>query len=228
MTHKKYCGAIFDLDGTITDSKEGILDSLMHSLRKCGDERTAREELKHYIGEPLKAIYSEVLKTNDEERIDFAIKSYRKYFSRKGIKNNMVYPKIGKVLADLSGSGSMVFLTTIKPRLYARRILRMYGLLEHFTDVFGSEMDGRNSTKRELIGLVLQKWRKRCQGELIMVGDRDSDIEGAKHHNLDSIGVLYGYSKKSEIRRAKPTFMAETPLDLRRIFSELKLTGRRR
>ncbi|MGE3063391.1 MAG: HAD hydrolase-like protein [bacterium] len=228
MRHKKYCGAIFDLDGTITDSQEGILDSLLYSLKKSDVHDVTREELKHYIGEPLKLIYSEILKTDDSEKIDFAIKKYREYFAKKGIKNNRVYPMMENILMDLSKNRSMVFLTTIKPRLYAKRILRMYGLIDYFTDVFGSEMDGRNSTKKELIGIALAKWSKKCEGELIMVGDRDSDIAGAKKHGLDSIGVRYGYSKRLEIDKAKPTFIASTPNDLKRIFLEIGLTGRKK
>ncbi|MDD3803698.1 MAG: HAD hydrolase-like protein [bacterium] len=225
--HKKYCGAIFDLDGTLTDSKDGILDSLIYSLEKSSVHGVTRDDLKHYIGEPLKLIYKEILQTKNEKRIDSAIIFYREYFAENGIKNNRVYPQIEIILRELKESNSIVYLTTIKPRIYARRILRMYGLIDYFSGVFGSEMDGRNSTKQELIRLALAKKPARRVGELIMVGDRESDIEGAKFHNLDSIGVKYGYSKKMELERANPTFIANTPQELRRIFSKIGLTGRK-
>ena len=104
----------------------------------------------------------------------------------------------------------------------------MYGLIGYFTEVFGSEMDGRNSTKKELIGLALSKWGGKRKGAFIMVGDRESDIQGARQHNLDSIGVKYGYSKRGEILRAEPTYTAKTASDLKRIFCEIGLTGGKR
>ena len=223
MKIKEYCGVLFDLDGTITDSKEGILDSLEYSLENTEAEEITRDSLQDYIGEPLKIIYAEIFKTDDSKIIDEAIVRYRDYFARKGIINNKVYPHINSLLMSIRKERKMVFLTTIKPRIYARRILEMYGLLEYFTDVFGSEMDGRNSTKKELISLALEKWRKKCGGDFLMVGDRDSDIEGAKQNNLDSVGVKYGYSKQNEIENACPTYIAETPEELIILFKKLKL-----
>ncbi|HAV92741.1 TPA: phosphoglycolate phosphatase [candidate division WOR-3 bacterium] len=223
MRTKEYCGVLFDLDGTITDSKEGILDSLEYSLKNTEAAGMSRESLQDYIGEPLKIIYGEIFKTDDSKIIDEAIVRYRDYFARKGISNNKVYPHISSLLMNIRKERKMVFLTTIKPRIYARRILEMYGLLDYFTDVFGSEMDGRNSTKKELISLALEKWKKKCGGNLLMVGDRDSDIEGAEQNNLDSVGVKYGYSKPKEIENAHPTYIAETPEELLILFKKLKL-----
>jgi len=224
MKYKNYCGVIFDLDGTITDSKEGIIDSLEYSLIKAGAGKIKRDFLKHYIGEPLKMIYREVLDTEDLETIERAIIYYREYFSKNGIKKNKVYPNLPKILERTHKNNKMIFLTTIKPRIYAKKILRMFNLADNFNEVFGSEMDGKNSSKKDLIHLALSKWSKKCSGEFIMVGDRSSDIEGAKLYNLDSIGVKYGYSKSGEIERAKPTFIAATTNELEKIFAEIGLT----
>ncbi|HAF08333.1 MAG: HAD hydrolase-like protein [bacterium] len=212
---KNYKGVIFDLDGTLTDSKEGIIDSLDYSLKHF-KVKVERESLGRYIGEPLFKIYREVLKTDDREKIDLAIRLYRENFEVEGMFKNRVYDGVERLLYELKLSGKDIFLATIKPTKFATKILTHFSLIKYFKGVLGTEMDGKNSSKEELIGLIIEKY-KMDKNEVVMVGDRKSDYDGAKYNGIDSIIVGYGYIDENEKKLIEPTFFVDGILELKKI-----------
>lgn len=212
---KEYKSIIFDLDGTLTDSKEGIIDSLDFSL-ECFGIKIERERLEKYIGEPLFKIYRELLKTENKEKIDLAVSLYRKNFEDKGMYKNKVFDGIYELLDVLDRSGKNLFLATIKPTRFAIKILEHFSLIRYFKYIMGTEMDGSNASKEVLINSILNKFSIQ-KSSVVMVGDRKSDFEGAKFNSIDSIIVCYGYIDENEKDLIKPTFFVNTVSDLKKL-----------
>lgn len=212
---KNYKNVIFDLDGTLTDSKEGIIDSLNYSLEYFGI-KLEREKLAKYIGEPLFKIYKEVLNTESKEKIDFAVSLYRKKFEDEGMYKNRVYDGVYELLESLNKNGKNIFLATIKPTKFAQKILEHFSLMKYFKYVQGTEMDGSNASKEELINSILLKFNIE-KNSVVMVGDRKSDFDGAEIHSIDSIIVCYGYIEENEKKLINPTFFVESVSELKKI-----------
>ncbi len=192
----KYKNIIFDLDGTLTDSKEGIVSSLKYSLKKF-DIELPENKLVNYIGEPLKKIYAEILSTEDEKKIADAILYYREHFKKEGISKNRLYDGIEELIKKLFSYDADIFLATIKPTEFAKIVLKNFSLLDYFKGVVGTKFDGGNSSKEELIGLVLQNYSLEKE-KTVMIGDRESDYLGARYNKIDCFIVGYGYMSQNE------------------------------
>jgi len=192
----KYKNIIFDLDGTLTDSKEGIVSSLKYSLKKF-DIELPENKLVNYIGEPLKKIYAEILSTEDEKKISDAILYYREHFKKEGISKNRLYDGVEELIKKLFSYDADIFLATIKPTEFAKIVLKNFSLLDYFKGVVGTKFDGGNSSKEELIGLVLQNYSLEKE-KTVMIGDRESDYLGARYNKIDCFIVGYGYMSQNE------------------------------
>ncbi len=205
---KKYKHIIFDLDGTLTDPGLGITNSIMYALKKYGIE-AERSELYKFIGPPLRESFN-LYYGFDKEQSEQAVVYYREYFSEKGMYENEIYPGISDLLAELSLQNRKLYVATSKPQEYSILILEHFGLLKYFKIVSGSNMDGTMSAKSDLIERIIPRINSGELIETIMIGDRRYDIEGAKHHSIDSAAVLYGYGDRSELEDAKPTYLIES------------------
>ncbi len=145
---------------------------------------------------------------------------YREYFRDKGIFENEVYPEIPEVLRTLKESGAIVALATSKPYEFAVRILEHFGLIQYF-DYFGAAtMDGRISKKTDVIAHLIEDLGDVDRSEVLMVGDRDQDINGAKANRLHSVGVLWGYGSSEELQGAGADFVLERPKNLAGLFAK--------
>lgn len=213
-----YKHILFDLDGTLTDPGAGITNSVAYALNKFGIVNVDRTELYKFIGPPLKDSFMEFYRFSEEESLR-ATGYYREYFKDKGIFENSVINGIPEVLAALKRSGKTVVLATSKPEQFAIRILEHFDLLTYFDFVTGSTMDGERSQKADVIRYALEMANIGKKDEVIMVGDREHDINGANRVGIDSIGVLFGYGSREELEKANATYIAETPEDLMRIIS---------
>lgn len=205
----KYSTVIMDLDGTITDSKRGIIIALEYSLRKSGLNDIGSMNLESYIGLTLSYIYKELL-GNDAEMINRAVEYYRDEFTRTGMTDMKLYSGIEQLIRDMHDNGIRILLASIKPVQFSSEILEHYTLLKYFHGIFGSEPDSGNGSKAHIIEDAL----KVSKGNAVMIGDRKGDILGAKENNIDSIGVLYGYGSEDEIRRSEPDYIAVIPDDI--------------
>jgi len=201
---------LFDLDGTLTDPREGIVACLKYALLGLGHDCPSDLDLARFIGPPLKESFAVLLHTADRKQINAAVELYRQRFSSKGMLENTVYPGIHSALTTLRGRGALLFVTTSKPRVFAERIVEHFGLKEYFCAVYGSELDGTRSDKGDLIAHVLQA-ESLSPHSTVMVGDRAHDILGAKAHAVFPIGVLWGYGSSDELIAAGATTLCAKP-----------------
>ncbi len=197
---------LLDLDGTLTDPREGITRCIQFALGRLGRKAPPADELLWCIGPPLKKTFASLLETDDHELIDKAIEYYRERFAATGIYENAVYPGTAAALAQIRAGGIRVFLATAKPTVFAVRILDHFNLRQFFHAVYGSELDGRFTDKADLIGRVL-KTEDLNSSESLMVGDRYCDIIGGKQHGMATAAVTHGYGSRAEIESAGPDFI---------------------
>lgn len=210
---------LFDLDGTLTDSGEGIMNAVRYTLERYEKEAT-EEELRSFIGPPLQTQFEQFLKVSEEEG-KRAVSIYREYYTKRGIYENKVYPGIPNVLKQLKQAGFRLCIATSKPEKFAVQIAEHFNFAQYFDRIGGALMDGNRTKKREVIEYVLTEEQIGDQREgILMVGDRKHDICGAKQTGLRSMGVLYGYGSQEELETAGADWIAETPEDIWSILKE--------
>jgi phosphoglycolate phosphatase len=177
----------------------------------------AEANLLKYVGPPLRDAFCELLAVGmDDDRVAEAIVAYRDRFSSVGMFENAVYAGVPYVLAELSSRNATLFVATSKPRVYAKQILEHFGLAGHFSEIYGSELDGTRSNKDELIAHVLSASGLRAQ-DTIMVGDRHHDIAGALRCSVFPVGVLWGYGSRVELAEAGAQKLIDAPEELLRL-----------
>ena len=210
---------LFDLDGTLTEPFEGITNSVLYALQKCGIAETDREKLRAFIGPPLLASFSEYYgMTRGEARR--AVSFYREYYEEKGIFENAVIPGIPALVQALS-ERYRLFVATSKPELFAERIMERFGLRPYFVRTFGASLDETRTEKAEVIAYALQEGGI-ARETALMVGDRKHDILGAKANGIRSMGVLFGYGSREELAEAGADCIAETPADVSEIVEKMR------
>ena len=188
---------LFDLDGTLTDPMVGITSSVQYALEKFGIRVRYLKELIPFIGPPLAESFQKFYGFSKEDA-ERAIQYYREYYAPKGIFENEVYEGIPEMLAHLTEAGFTLLIATSKPTVFAKKVLKHFGMEDYFSFVGGSELDGSRTKKAEVISYILKTCGIRAK-EAIMIGDRSHDIEGGKACGLESVGVLYGYGKDFEL-----------------------------
>lgn len=211
---------LLDLDGTLTDSGDGITRCIAHALARLGRPSPDRSQLNRYVGPPLAASFRTLLGTTDDELVREALRLYRERFVERGMFENRVYPGIPAALSALQTLGLRLWVATTKPQLYAHQILEHFGLFSHFAGVYGSELNGDRADKGELIRHLLASERIAAQAA-IMVGDREQDIHGARQNGLRALGVLWGYGSRAELEESRPDAIVESPDQLVAALSHL-------
>ncbi len=202
---------LFDLDGTITDSKQGITNSVAYALKYLGISVENPDTLCKFIGPPLTESFKEYYNLSDIET-ETAIQKYREYYSEKGIYENELYSEIIHLLEKLKQNGKKIILATSKPTIYAKKILEYFNLEQYFHFIAGSEMNLSRYKKEDVIRYAIEQNKIVDKVEVIMVGDRKHDIIGAKENEIASVGVLYGYGGREELSGAD--FIVEKVADL--------------
>ena len=211
----KFHTLLFDLDGTLTDPKEGITKSVSYALSNFGIEELP-ENLTCFIGPPLKESFMTYYHMTNEEAEE-AIKKYRERFSEVGIFENRVYEGIADLLAALKVSGKRIALATSKPYIFAKQILDKYEIEQYFDYIVGSELDGTRSEKAEVIGTVLSQANisQDAYSGCLMIGDRKHDIIGAKVCQIPSLGVRFGYAEEDELEQAGANYIVKDVEELK-------------
>lgn len=210
---KKY--VLFDLDGTLTDSQDGILNSIEYMLDFYGIRAESRDALRPWLGPPLKESLMKYYGFPEEKALE-GVEKYREYFDRKGIFENRVYPGVVPLLEALTAGGHRLYLATSKPETAARRIMEHFGLARYFSYIGGATLDDSRVRKVDVIRYVLDAGGITDPVQAVMVGDREHDVYGAQENRLETIGVLYGYGSKEELARAGAPYLAETPEEILR------------
>ena len=209
--------ALVDLDGTLTDSAPGIVASISYAFDTLGIARPSQENLRLVVGPPIHE--SAVTNGVPVERVDEFVAAYREAFTSGGMLNNSVYPGIREALAALRAAGVRLVVATSKPEVFARQILEHFELDGFFEAICGSTLDGTRSTKAEVIEHALKTTAATDAGlppldEIVMVGDREHDILGARAHGIATIAVDWGYAAPGEHEAAAPRSVVSTPADL--------------
>ncbi len=200
-----YDAVVFDLDGTLTCSEDGILASLRYALAQLKVPAIADERLKQFIGPPLRETFINVAGLS-QSLADEAIAHYVKHFDEHGMFLYSVYPHIRRLLATLKRQGVYLAVATSKPYSRTVRLFEHYHLDRYFDCVIGENNNDAHIGKAEMIRRALPKSYKNA----VMIGDRKYDIEGAKANGIDSIGVRYGYGLEGELEAAQPTAIVDS------------------
>lgn len=192
---------LFDLDGTLTDPKEGITRCFQYALEAAGIIENDRDRLTWVIGPPLMDSFMQGYGFS-KEQAEEATAKYRERFIPVGWKENRVYPGIAEVLAKLRAAGFHLALATSKPEQLAGVIMEHFCLEQYFEVIGGASMDMSRIKKVDVIEYVLKQLGVTDRSEVLMIGDRKYDIEGARLAGLHSLGVLYGYGDQKELSEA--------------------------
>ena len=209
---------LFDLDGTLTDSGEGITKCVQYALRKefnivVDDLR----DLDCFVGPPLKEQFMQYAGLTEEEG-QRAVRAYRERYRTRGIYENRLYDGILPLLKQLAAEGMTLAVSSSKPTEFCREILRYFGIEPYFRVIVGSELSGERTKKAEVLEETLR--RLGMQGSrqcVVLVGDRKYDVEGAKEAGISSIGVTYGYGSRAELEKAWPDAVVDNPEELRNV-----------
>ncbi len=213
---RPYGTLLFDLDGTITDPAEGIVNSVAYALEKFGITVEDRTALLRFIGPPLLDSFRDFYGFTDEQAQQ-ALGFYREYYAVKGITENRLYDGMRELLRDLKRGGYRLAVATSKPELYARRIFDAMGLTAYFDIIAGSDMAEKRADKAQVVAYALEQAALVDRGEALMIGDRRFDVEGAAKEGLPCVGVLFGYGDREELETAGARYIAETVEDLRKL-----------
>ena len=216
MNKKNYSVVLFDLDGTITDSGEGVTNSVMFALSKYGITVNDRSELYRFIGPPLIESFMSCYGFDHEKAVE-AVSYYRAYYQDTGIWENTVYEGIPQLLKKLNDSGKRVLVATSKPEKFARLILEKHDIAKYFEFIAGASFDESRSQKDEVISYALHSCNITDMSEVIMVGDTKFDIIGANKFGMDSAGVLFGYGTKEELEKENATYICKDTVELEKI-----------
>ena len=205
----KYRTLIFDLDGTISDPSEGIVSCVNHGLSACGLPAAEPDDIRRLIGPPLTEIFESLTGDDDESKALQFVDAYRERYSISGYRENIIYPGIPAVVAELAGTGAVLGICTSKRADYAERIVDMFGLLPFFGFIDGGDIHIKKYMQLEK--LVAERIDA---STAVMIGDRAVDIEAARTNAIGSVGVCWGFGEKEEIEGARPDHIADSPEEL--------------
>ena len=211
---------LIDLDGTITNPKEGITKSVQYALKAMSIYIDDLDSLTKHIGPPLREGFMEHYGFNQEE-VERAVEKYREYYGKKGIHENEVYNGMERLLTRLKQAGKYLIVATSKPEELAVKVLESFHLEHYFDDICGATFDDRRASKDAVIKYAMEKNSITNPERVVMVGDRKYDILGAKEAGIASIGVLYGFGSEEELKEAGADRIAATVDDLYDIIIEL-------
>ena len=206
----KYTHCFWDLDGTVIDSSPGITQSVQYALRKSGIESPPADELLGFIGPALSWSFSHFFGMNEADS-QRAVAYYRENYRAGGMLNCRVYDGIEALLERLTQGGIVCVLATCKPHCFANAILQHFGLDRFFTFISGPELDGTRGEKHEVIAYAMEQLGLTDPSEILMIGDRASDVTDAKMLGVDAVGVLWGFGTKKELTDAGAVALCSSP-----------------
>ena len=202
---------LFDLDGTLIDSAVGITRCVAHALEQMGEPVPDETTLRTWIGPSLRVSFAPLLK--DDLRVEQAVGHYLDRFERHGWLEREVYAGIPEAIDALHAAGHRLAVVTAKNEPHARKILATLPFADRFVEIVGATVDGSLSHKPELIAEALRRLDA-TPDECTMIGDRRMDMEGAAHHAMRGVGVLWGFGDAHELGAAGASALVARPADL--------------
>jgi phosphoglycolate phosphatase len=212
---KKFRNIIFDLDGTLTNPTEGILNSLRFALKKMGYPNLPDSLPNKFIGPPLQQGFSEVYGMN-KKQTDLAVLFFREYYGEFGLFENEPFQGIHELMESLNNSGYSLFVATSKLEKFAWQIIKHFEFDKYIKDIAGAEYNG-NHSKQQLIEELIDRYRL-IKTETLMVGDTNFDLIGAKDAGIDSVGLTYGFGQRCDLQKLNPLYLADSPEELMDFF----------
>ncbi len=212
----KYRYILFDLDGTISESAQGIRKSLEYAITKLGVPLPDLDDYTLYIGPPLIDTFRNVCGL-DEEKSKLGTEIYREYYNTRGKYLNKLYDGIKEVLAKLKADGAKIAVCSSKYEKFAKEIIGILGVDGFFDAVCGSNLDGSRKDKKDLIPYAVSALGgsfEQDRDKVVMLGDTFFDARGAKQCGVDFVGVEYGYGSISAMKNEGAELFAKTPLDI--------------
>lgn len=209
---KEYDYILFDLDGTLTDSKPGIVECIAYALEKENIPYT-QSILDKMVGPPFRVSMKEYFGL-DMPMIEKLIEIYRGVYEVSGYKNCKVFDGVREMLQTLKDAGKTLAVATSKPIKFTNLIMRDFDLGKYFDFVGGASSDASKEAKRDVVRMVLDNLKVEDKSKVLMVGDRLYDIEGAHMEGIDCAAVLYGYGNREEFERYNAEYILETPKDV--------------
>lgn len=207
---------LFDLDGTLTDSGEGIINCAVFAMERLGIPVPPWEELGVFVGPPLWDTFRQFGVPSD--RVDEAVEIFRSRYVPIGKFENTPYPGIRETLEALRAQGRKLYVATSKPEVTAREILEHFDLSRYFAEICGATVDKTRTSKEDVIAYLLSL--DACRENSVMVGDTAFDVIGAAAHGIPTIGAAWGYGKTEDMVSAGAAAIARSPEDLLRIIEE--------
>lgn len=211
---------LFDMDGTLTDSRIGIVKSIQYSLNYFGIEVPDLNELTQFVGPSLYDSYVNFYHMSPENA-ETAVSKYREYYAGKGIFENALYDGIADLLKNLSSSGKTLAVATSKPTVFTEKILDHFEISDYFDFVSGSDLSDTHIDKGNIIQTALENLNVSEPADAIMVGDRNVDIIGAERNRIESVGAVYGYGGRDELASVSATYLVDTVAELSELLKKI-------
>ena len=211
---------LFDLDGTISNSKEGITKCVQYALKHFGIEEPDLDKLDVFIGPPLVESFMKYYNFTLEQAKEATAK-YRERYAPIGIHETYMYPGTRECIEELKKQGYRIGMASSKPTDYCKIVLEDFGILDLFDDVVGATMDGRIGTKEEVLEEVFRRWSYVERGEICLVGDTLFDVNGAKHAGIPCVGVTYGFGKAEDLKKAGAVALIDNLMELPKVLKDL-------
>lgn len=207
----------FDLDGTICDTGEGVLNAVIYALEHFDIHVNDKSSLGGFMGPPLSFSFKKYYGFTDEQASE-AVKIYREYYNEKGVTEFTPYDGMRELFEKLKNNGKKLFVATSKPIYYANKVLDKCDFSKYFDGIYGSEFDGTRATKIEVLKYAVEKSGIEDMTEGVMIGDREYDIIGAKTVGLTSVGILFGYGSREEFEACGADHILDRPSDIYDVF----------
>jgi phosphoglycolate phosphatase len=204
---------LFDLDGTLTNPRLGIGNSLKYALRQMQIDGYSEKILDKFIGPPLQHGFKSLFGLNDRNT-ELAVQHFRTYFGDRGLYENEPYQGIKEMLEELHFSGKKIYIVTSKLEKFARIIMQHFELDKYFDDLQGAEATGEHSGKGQLIAELLERNRIVASSSVVMIGDTHYDLVGAKENNISSIAVSYGFGSNENLASNNPDYLVDSVEEL--------------
>lgn len=204
---------LFDLDGTLTNPRLGIGNSLKYALRQMHIDGYSDELLERFVGPPLQDGFKNLFGLN-ERNTDLAVEHFRTYFGEKGLYENIPYSGIQELLEALHHSGKRVYVVTSKLEKYAQMIIRHFEFDRYIDDLQGAEASGKHSGKGQLIAQLMERNRILPSTSVAMIGDTHYDMIGARENDIQGIAVGYGFGTPETLLACEPDYLVESVDDL--------------
>jgi phosphoglycolate phosphatase len=200
---------LFDLDGTLTNPRLGIGNSLKYALRQMQIDGYSNEILERFVGPPLQDGFKNLFGLN-ERNTNLAVEHFRTYFGEKGLYGNEPYSGITELLEELHLSGKRIYVVTSKLEKYAKMIIRHFEFDRYIDDLQGAETTGKHSGKGQLIAELMERNRILRSSSVVMIGDTHYDLIGAKENEISCIAVGYGFGTAKSLSACDPNYLVES------------------